>query len=192
LILNSKIYQLSSIPRSAGAEAEAEFAYYPLRRLDAEVLIDALCQITGSTEDYYSRIPEPYSIIPHEQRSIALADGSITSSFLELFGRPPRDTGFESERNNRPTGDQRLHLLNSSHLQTKIEKSAKLRALAESGGDSRETVRRLYLLILSRLPTAVESADARAYRQSGKVSPADGLLDLAWALVNSPEFLYRH
>jgi len=192
LILNSRIYQLSSIPRSAGAEAEAEFAYYPVRRLDAEVLIDALCQITGSTEDYYSRIPEPYSIIPHEQRSIALADGSITSSFLELFGRPPRDTGFESERNNRPTGDQRLHLLNSSDLQTKIEKSAKLRALAESGGDPRETVRRLYLLILSRLPTAVESADARAYCQSGKVSPADGLLDLAWALANSPEFLYRH
>jgi hypothetical protein len=192
LILNSKTYQLSSIAGGDHAQAEAEFACYPLRRLDAEVLIDALCQITGSTEDYYSRAPEPYTIIPPEQRSIALADGSITSSFLEMFGRPPRDTGLESERNNGPTADQRLHLLNSSHIQVKIEKSAKLRSLAESSGDLRETVNRLYLLVLSRLPTAEELAAARAYCRSGKVSPADGVRDLAWALVNSPEFLYRH
>ena len=104
LILNSKTYQLSPSRRRSPRRAEAEFACYPLRRLDAEVLIDALCQITGSTEDYYSRMPEPYTIIPPEQRSIALADGSITSSFLEMFGRPPRDTGLESERNNRTHG----------------------------------------------------------------------------------------
>ena len=65
-------------------------------------------------------------------------------------------------------------------------------ALAESGLDRRETVSRLYLLVLSRLPTPDELAAARAYGQSGKVSAADGVLDLAWALVNSPEFLYRH
>ena len=84
-------------------EAEAHFAYYPLRRLEAEVLIDALCQITGTTEKYSSPIPEPFTFIPEDQRAIALADGSITSSFLEMFGRPPRDTGLESERNNQPT-----------------------------------------------------------------------------------------
>jgi hypothetical protein len=192
LILNSQTYQLSSIAGGDHSSAEAEFACYPLRRLDAEVLIDALCQITGSTEDYYSRTPEPYTIIPPQQRSIALADGSITSSFLEMFGRPPRDTGLESERNNGPTADQRLHLLNSSHIQLKIEKSAKLRSLAESGGDLRETVSRLYLMVLSRLPTAAELAAAKAYCQSGKVERADGVRDLAWALVNCPEFLYRH
>jgi hypothetical protein len=192
LILTSQTYQLSSIARGDPLQAEAEFACYPLRRLDAEVLVDALCQITGSTEDYYSRTPEPYTIIPAQQRTIALADGSITSSFLEMFGRPPRDTGLESERSNGPTADQRLHLLNSSHIQSKIEKSVKLRSLAESGLDRRETVSRLYLLVLSRLPTADELAAARAYGQSGKVNAADGVLDLAWALVNSPEFLYRH
>ena len=79
--------------------------HYPLRRLEAEVLIDALDQITGTTEQYSSAIPEPFTFIPEDQRSIALPDGSITSSFLELFGRPPRDTGLESERNNRPTAD---------------------------------------------------------------------------------------
>ena len=111
LILNSQTYQLSSIPAADNAEGDANFAHYPLRRLEAEVLIDALCQITGTTEKYSSAIPEPFTFIPEDQRSIALPDGSISSSFLELFGRPPRDTGLESERNNRPTAAQRLHLL---------------------------------------------------------------------------------
>ena len=192
LILNSKTYQLSPIPRSQHPEAEAEFAYYPLRRLDAEVLIDALCQVTGTTEDYFSRIPEPYTILPPSQRSIALADGSTTSSFLELFGRPPRDTGFESERNNRPTGDQRLHLLNSSHIQTKLQKSEKLRSLARESRNPRAVADQLYLTILSRLPTPEELAAVGAYAQSGKAQGPNVLIDVAWALINSPEFLYRH
>ena len=90
------------------------------------MLIDALCQITGTTEEYSSPIPEPFTFIPEDQRSIALADGSTSSSFLELFGRPARDTGLESERNNQPTAAQRLHLLNSSHIRTKIEQSPSL------------------------------------------------------------------
>ncbi len=133
LILNSKTYQLSCLPKAGDAADDADFAHYPLRRLDAEVLIDALDQITGTTEDYSSAIPEPFTFIPENQRSIALADGSITSSFLEMFGRPPRDTGLESERNNRPTADQRLHLLNSSHVQRKIEQSPMLRNLTQAG-----------------------------------------------------------
>ena len=93
------------------------------------MLIDAICQITGTTEKYSSAIPEPFTFIPEDQRSIALPDGSITSSFLEMFGRPPRDTGLESERNNRLTAAQRLHLLNSSHIQRKIEQSPRMQAL---------------------------------------------------------------
>ena len=68
------------------------------------MLIDALCQITGTTEKYSSPIPEPFTFIPEDQRSIALPDGSITSPFLEMFGRPPRDTGLESERQQPPHG----------------------------------------------------------------------------------------
>ena len=85
------------------------------------MLIDALDEITGTTEQYSSAIPEPFTYIPESHRSIALPDGSISSSFLELFGRPSRDTGLESERNNRPSADQRLHLLNSTHIQRKID-----------------------------------------------------------------------
>jgi len=192
LILNSKTYQLSSIPKSRRPEAAANFAQYPLRRLEAEVLIDALDQITGTTEKYSSAIPEPFTFIPENMRSIALPDGSITSSFLEMFGRPPRDTGMEAERNNRPTADQRLHLLNSSHIQRKIEQSPKLRTLLQAKAGPRETVNNLYLTILSRFPTDEELKAIGAYAPAGAGKGGTVAMDVAWALINSAEFLYRH
>ena len=163
-----------------------------MRRLDAEVLIDALCQITGTTEEYSSPIPEPFTFVPEDQRSIALADGSITSSFLEMFGRPPRDTGLESERNNRPTAAQRLHLLNSSHILRKIEQSPRLRSRPVAGRNPRQAVVGLYLTILSRFPTAEELKIVADYAQSGKTQQWQTRVDLTWALINSAEFLYRH
>jgi len=192
LILNSRTYQLSSIPRTAGPEAEANFAYYPIRRLDAEVLIDALCDITGTTEKYVSPIPEPFTYIPEGQRSISLPDGSISSSFLELFGRPPRDTGWESERINRPSAAQRLHMLNSSHVRRKIEASPKFQALMKNPKGPQGVVAGLYLMILSRFPTEEELKAVGEYSQSGVAKGRDAVIDLAWALINTAEFLYRH
>ncbi len=192
LILNSKTYQLSSIPGSDDPQATTNFASYPLRRLDAEVLIDTLCQITGSTEKYTSAIPEPFTFIPETQRSIALPDGSISSSFLEMFGRPSRDTGLESERNNRPTAGQRLHLLNSSHVQRKIEQSRVVQNLAQSKTSPRELIGGLYLATLSRFPTEEELKIVSAHFESGKVNRREAAVDLVWALVNGTEFLYRH
>jgi hypothetical protein len=192
LILDSQVYQLSSIPRSTRAEAAASFASYPLRRLDAEVLIDAICQVTGTTEQYSSPIPEPFTFVPESQRSIALADASITSAFLETFGRSPRDRGLESERNNRTTADQRLHLLNSSHIQLKIQQSPALRALVPAGGKPREAIDSLYLTILSRFPTDEEATIAQAYVQATPGNKGPAVADLVWALINGAEFLYRH
>ncbi len=163
-----------------------------MRRLDAEVLIDALDQITGTTENYSSAIPEPFTFIPGDMRSIALPDGSISSAFLEMFGRPPRDTGFESERNNRPAADQRLHLLNSSHIQVKLEQSRMLPYLLETKKTPREAAIALYLGILSRFPTADELKIAENYYQSSQLDRRKATVDLSWALVNTSEFLYLH
>jgi hypothetical protein len=192
LILNSRTYQQSFIPAAARPEGDAHFSHYPLRRLEAEVLIDALCQITGTTEQYSSPIPEPFTFIPEEQRSIALADGSITSSFLETFGRSPRDTGLEAERNSRTTAAQRLHLLNSSHIQRKLEQGPGLRALMQPGRRSREVVDELYLTVLSRFPTDEEVKVLQEFARPGAANRRTAVVDLAWALINSPEFLYRH
>jgi hypothetical protein len=191
LVLTSRTYQLSSIARSQDPAAEANFAFYSLRRLDAEVLIDALNQVTGTVERYSSAIPEPFTFVPEEQRAIALPDGSITSSFLELFGRPSRDTGLEAERNNRITAAQRLHLLNSAQIQRKIEQGPKLLALIRARVPPRELVDTLYLAILSRWPTDDERRAALDHAQTVTDVRA-AAQDLAWALFNSTEFLYRH
>ena len=122
LILNSATYQLSPVP--GDAKAEENFACCAIRPLEAEVLVDALNSITGSTEQYSSAIPEPFSFIPDTQRAVQVADGSISSSFLEMFGRPARDTGLLTERNLQPSAAQRLHLLNSSHIQRRSSKAA--------------------------------------------------------------------
>ena len=193
LILNSGTYQQSSIPRTDNPDAEALFAHYSVRRLDAEVLIDALCQLFGGGESYTSAIPEPFTYIPSSQRTIALADGSISSQFLDMFGRPARDTGLVSERNNQPTDSQRLHLLNSTNIQRRIQDSQRLRRVVRTTpGEPRNVIRAIYVLILSRDPTPSELAAVRDYAQTGEVTRPQAIVDLAWALINTKEFLYRH
>jgi len=193
LILNSGTYQQSSIPRSEHPKAEALFAHYKARRLDAEVLSDALSWIAGRGEEYSSAIPEPFTFIPESHPTIALADGSITSQFLEMFGRPARDTGLESERNNRPTAEQRLHLLNSTDVQEKIQRSRRLRMLIRwSKGDHGRLIRGIYVMVLSRPPTPAEMQTVEKYGRSARKYGGQTVQDLVWALVNSKEFLYRH
>ncbi|MEW6358780.1 MAG: DUF1553 domain-containing protein [Planctomycetota bacterium] len=207
LILNSRTYQQSPIPRSNDPQAEAMFACYPVRQLDAEVLIDALNWISGTGEGYSSMIPEPFTFIPESQPSISLADGSITSQFLEMFGRPPRDTGLESERACKPTAKQRLHLLNATHVQEKLQRSRRLTGLVQAvegkwkgkgkGNDKANhkgknlgIIRWIYLTILSRDPMPAELTAAENYFKTGGLK--QGAEDLAWALINTKEFLYRH
>ncbi len=192
LILNSTTYQLSSIPAAPGPEAEANFAHALARPLDAEVLVDAVCAVTGTSEQYSSAIPEPYTYIPPDVRSIALPDGSIRSAFLETFGRPPRDTGLLSERNSRPSASQRLYMLNSSDVQRKIQQGPKIQALLQTRGTAAEMVTAFYLAILSRLPTSDEVQRVAAYAQAPGSNRRQAGLDLAWALINSTEFRFRH
>ena len=192
LILNSQTYQRSSPATPGNAGDEVNFSRYVVRQLDAEVLIDAICQITGTTETYTSRIPEPFTFIPEQMRSIALADGSITSPFLEEFGRPPRDTGYATERKNSPSAAQQLQLLNSTHILRKIYFGPRLRELLKQARTDDRIVRALYAVILSRPPTAAEQSIAMDYLQSKDLRPGEAALDLAWALMNTKEFLFRH
>ncbi|MGO9199971.1 MAG: DUF1553 domain-containing protein [Limisphaerales bacterium] len=213
LILNSQTYQLSSMPRLDTQQAEANFAAYSLRRLDAEVLIDAINKVTGASDLYTSPIPEPFTYIPEGMAAVAIADGSITSPFLALFGRSARATGMENERNNKPTPAQWLYLLNSTDIQRKLEQGPNLQAILRPSRKPPQIIEELYLTILSRFPTPEEVKTIEAYGRVQTVKPApagdsgqapkapakpvvvkrrDDWLDIAWSLINSEEFLYRH
>jgi hypothetical protein len=191
LILNSTTYQLSPIPHTDRPEGEADFAFALLRPLEAEVLVDAIDQITGTHEQYSSPIPEPYTFVPPEVRSIALSDGSITSTFLVTFGRPPRDSGRASESVVRPTAAQRLYLLNSSDIQRKIQQGPAIQALIQAVPPA-VAITNLYVAVLSRLPTDAELRAAAAYVQMAGANRRALLQDLVWSLVNTAEFRFRH
>ncbi len=172
IILNSSVYQFSSLEKSKDPKAASLFASYPLRRLDAEVLIDAINDITGTTDLYTSPIPEPFTYIPEDMKAVQIADGSISSPFLTMFGRTARATGMENERDNRPMPAQWRHMLNSSHIQRKIETGPGLKPFFESKQASKEQLDRLYLTILSRFPTPEEIRTAEEHIGSGTAKPA--------------------
>ena len=180
LILNSRTYQLSSMARVNTPEAEANFAGYPLRRLDAEVLIDAINQVTGTSDLYTSPIPEPFTYIPKGMPAVAIADGSITSPSLALFGRPARATGLAGERNNKPTADQCLYLLNSSDVQRKLEQGPNLQVVIGYGRKpDAEILEELYLTILSRFPTPQEVKAIEGYSSPLPPKPISGVTNAA-------------
>jgi len=193
LIFTSTTYQLSSVARfKERPEAEANFASYPLRRLEAEVLIDAVNKITGTSDLYTSAVPEPFTYIPKDMQAVELADGSVSSTFLTLFGRSARATGMENERINELASSQWLYMLNSGAIQEKLQNGPKLKALISAGGKPEEIAERLYLAILSRFPTEADVKAAADHAKTGVSKGNDVWIDLAWALVNSPEFLMRH
>ena len=201
IILNSRTYQLSSLHNEGNLADENNFSHYYIRRLEAEVLIDAICKITDTTESYSSDIPEPFTFIPENEPAVRLADGSITSPFLELFGRPPRDTGYESERNNSPSSAQMLHLLNSSHIQKKIIHNRKLLGMQEPDPDAKrktvwrpphEIVDNMFLTILSRHPKQEEIDAIKSYFDATGEKRFIVAVDTVWALLNTKEFIYRH
>lgn len=192
LILTSTTYQFSSVPRFKGPEARACFASYLLRRVEAEVLNDAVNQVTGSNDLYTSAVPEPFTYIPKDMGAVELADGSVTSAFLALFGRSARAAGMESERVNELASPQWLYLLNSAAIQRKVQTGPKLAAIFSLGGKPRDIAEQLYLTILSRFPTEAEIRAVEEYSKAGVSRGRDMWIDLAWALVNSPEFLLRH
>ena len=167
----------------------------PLRLLRPLNFYEFVAVLTGA-------FPEPFTFIPGDNRSIELADGSITSPFLEMFGRPSRDTGLESERNSNATDAQRLHLLNSTHVQDKVQRSLRLMKPAQrpKGKGKRSKGKSLqqrqldivYLRILSRYPTEGELTAVQEYIEKSGMKPYQATGDVVWALINSKEFLYRH
>jgi hypothetical protein len=188
LILNSQTYQRSSEPNEWNARDTTHFSHYVVKRLAAEQMLDALTQVTGVPEKFRSIIPEPFSNWPSDFKATQLADGNMECSFLDLFGRPGRDTPYESERDSDVTLRQTLYFLNSEQFEQKVSTSPKLKALL--GKKNPEALDELYLTAVSRLPAPDEKEKLLVYLKKGNRGQA--LQDIAWALLNAKEFEFNH
>jgi hypothetical protein len=146
-ILISATYQRSSATRTGNEGDERFYSRFLPRRLKAEVLLDALSQVTGS--------PTSFKGQPNGTRALQLADSEADSYFLGVFGRPERLITCECERSNEPSMSQVLHLTNGNTLNAKIEAGGN-RIDHLLAADDGAVVEDLYLAALSRLPTASE------------------------------------
>ena len=193
LILSSCAYHADwkTLPLEQ-AQAEKIFAVYPFRRLEAEVLVDIYSQILGAHESYSSVIPEPFTFLPQNAPAVTIADGSISSRTLDNFGKPSRDAGTLAERNNTMTPSQRLFLLNSNWIYQRTN-TLPWRVFPKRRMTDAQRVERLYLVILSRKPTAGEIKKVEAYQKKlPRKERWRTWTDLAWALINTREFLHHH
>ena len=194
LILNSGTYQAEPFAPPEKLVPRAGYAFYQIRQLDAEVLLDIICQITDTSESYSSQVPEPYTNFT-ESRAVRIGDGSVTSPFLEMFGRPPRDTGLLAERANWPSTSQRLHLLNATHIQDKLQRPTSFRKFKKRqerpAARPVRPVDELYLLTLSRYPTPEERLTLARYTEANGGPDITIAQDVLWALVNTKEFCVK-
>src|SRR5262249_19938852 len=148
-LLNSRAYQLSSKANDGNATDELHFSHATAKALPAEVLLDALCQVTG--------VPEKFNGWPEGYRAIQVWDNRMPSDFFRTFGLPWRASVCECERSNEPSITQALHLMNSAEIAEKIHsRTGTARRLADSTKAPAEVIDELYLAALARFPTPRE------------------------------------
>ena len=183
-IVLSETYQRSTEPVPSNVADEQNYSRFPMKRLDAEVLLDAVSHATG--------VPETFPGLPAGTRAIQIWDSHLPHQFLELFGRPVRETACECERVSEPTVAQVLHVLNSPQIDSRLRHAdGRIARLCAGVSDNQALIHELYLTFYSRLPTAAERTAARQHldRSSDR---REAVEDLAWSLLNSPEFLLNH
>jgi hypothetical protein len=183
-IMTSTTYQLSSEPTPENIHDQQNYARAYPRRLIAEVMLDAVNQVVGTQESFNG--------LPKGTRAIQLPDESVGSYFLDVFGRPSRETPCECERPREANLAQTLHLLNSPDLEGKMRSgNGRLAALQKQKVSEAVIIEELYLAAYARLPRAGEIATVSAYlrEQADKKAAFE---DLLWAMLNSKEFLFNH
>ena len=185
-IVASRTYQASASVTPTNIADEQNFSRAVLRRLDAEVLLDAICQTTG--------IPEKFDGVPAGSRAIQLWDSQVPHFFLGIFGRPVRLTPCDCERAGAPNVSQVLHVLNSPEIQAKLAHDAGFLAeLARRPGlTDKQLIEEIYLTFFSRYPSNEERTTAEKYLQTHAAKRQSAIEDLAWSMLNSLEFVFNH
>lgn len=185
-VIASRTYQLGSNVTPTNASDEQNFSRATFRRLEAEVLLDAICQSTG--------VPEKFDGVPAGSRAIQLWDSQVPNYFLGIFGRPMRNTPCDCERVGAPNVSQVLHILNSPEIQAKLMHEGG--RIAELAGREKITedqvLEELYLTFFSRFPDGQEKQTGRKYLLEHAHNRRQAIEDLAWSLMNTLEFVFNH
>lgn len=189
-IMNSTTYQLSSRPTATNAADLKYHSHYIARRLPAEVILDAISKVTGVEENFPGH---------PGRRALQLPDAAVDSYFLTAFGRPPRVTAADSERQQEPSITQALHVINGDTINQKLAaKRGLIQTLVDARSDNRAAIERIYLAALSRYPgedelrTLSQAMDEALARGGPDSSRRPMLEDLAWAVLTGREFLFNH
>lgn len=182
-ILNSHVYQLSAIANDSNRDDEQNFSHYLAKRLPAEVMLDAISDVTGVGETFPGQ--------PLGTRAVQLWDNRLPSYFLEIFGRPERTSPCECGRSSEPTMSQALHLMNAPEIETRLAAPAgRIAKLVERGTSPREIADELTLAAMGRLPNPEERKIADELFLAG--SKQEAAADYLWTLLNSRDFLFNH
>lgn len=183
-IVSSRTYQTSFAPNQWNEDDKINFSHAIPRRLSAEQMLDAVAIATGTKE----RVPG----LPEDFRSVYLADGMVDGSndFLKLFGRPKRETACECERTSNVSLAHALNLINGPLISNAVSDTTNdLHKVVDELSDNKVLIDRIYYMILNRPPTDAESASVDFGKGNQRLEVAQ---DLAWALLNSPAFLFNH
>jgi hypothetical protein len=184
-ITASRAYQRSSKPNATNERDEQNASRALFKRLDAEVLLDMVCQTSG--------VPEKFSGVPAGSRAIQLWDSQVRHYFLKLFGRPVRVSACECERVHEPGVAQVLHFLNSPEIHAKLaHDGGTVAKLVKEKADDAALAEELYLTFYSRYPSEKEKKIAVEYLKENRSNRREATEDLAWSLMNSLEFVFNH
>jgi hypothetical protein len=195
-ILQSEMYQRTSASLLENKSDERYYSRYYPRRLKAEVLLDAISQVTGTPTDFRAGSPDsrkPGAAIPAVKRAIKLPDSYVDSYFLETFGKPERLITCECERSSEPSMTQVLHLYNGETVNKKLAAKGSAAEQAVEQENEGRIVEELYLAALARRPTDDERE--RLVTELAKAPDEErrpAIEDLYWSVLTSREFLFNH
>jgi len=181
-ICQSRTYQLSIQKNKWNEDDRINFSHALPRRLSAEQMLDAVAVATGNRPKFASA--------PAGMRSVELPDGIVSGNdFLSLFGRPKRQSACECERTSNVTLSHALNLINGTTISESLSAPTnRIAKVVETEKDDKKVVEEIYYSVLSRPPTANELAGTDFSAGGSRLEAAQ---DLAWALMNSPAFLFN-
>jgi hypothetical protein len=187
VILESRVYQISSTPNESNTQDRHNFSHAYIRRLPAEAVVDVLNSALGTTEDFGSDVPKGIHAI--EIGPNRVQNGHLARIF-RIFGRPTRVALCDCERTFEPAVPQTLFLMSDEQLLKKM-KDGRLQTLLADRKTDEQIVDELFLATQSRLPDEQERQSALEHMKN-KSDRQAAFVDMFWALINTREFVLNH